>query len=279
MVFFMNSEKKRRHRFANESIENAEVALKNPFVQEAMGHYASQSLSVLDQLYVPNHINGVFEKPKKLDDTKIPIIPLMHFNALIRPDLMALHPTQRLNLDKHIYHDFGKPMPDGGIEILSNDISESMKNRTKNLVKIDFGNDTALAAVHSWGTYADVSSRQHSRTYNVRMRPMLLQRMHESAKADIVMIHEIIHILQLLDQVVIPDTESEVTQVFENELQAYRLNILAGIALYGESWMYENYSNHMELENLRMITNGPNLPYFVNEVLYDYMIETGIASA
>lgn len=279
MAFFMNSEKKLRHRFANESIENAEVALKNPLVQKAMGHYASQSLFVLDQLYVPNRINGVFEKPKGIEDDKIPMIPLLHFNALIRPDLMSMHPTQRLNLDRHINHDFGEPMPDGDIEILSKNISKSMIDRTDNLVKIDFGNDTALAAVHSWGSYADVSSRQVSRTYNVRMRPMLLQRMHESAKADIVMIHEIIHVLQLLDQVVISDTESEVTQVFENELQAYRLNILAGIALYGESWMYENYSNHMELENLRMITNGPNLPYFVNEVLYDYMTEKGIASA
>lgn len=274
-MFFMNNETRERHRFIDQSIENAHSALNNSAVVQRLGDYAAQLAAVEARLYVANIRHDRVVVPAKYRDTdRVPVVTadpgraltlgkgFGAFNVRQRQQALATVRTWRL-------HGVTPDKFTADIEASARQI-HSLRGGVRSgfeatdLASVDYcGTDTIITGV-DWE-----NSSEEVRCF-VRARPLLrLKYVPGRPLSSQAMLHEYEHIDQYeREPIVFAADEAEEDQLTNScELEAYHVGSLCMLGLRDAGELIDDGGlSQIRIDEIRMQINGPQSFRFNDQI-------------
>jgi|GEM_PF-2952599 len=279
MQTILNAESKAHHKRADKVIESTREILEKPEVKTAIGQYAVELLSILEQLYIPDQREGVYRMPKNKHEYAIPYIPNLYSRIYVETDMfLPQHPTQVQSLRSLMEQEIGPDYSGQRMSKVAAAFASDIKIKYGEVV--DFREQWSAVGVTAWLTGGlDIAKRDTYFRYILKSRPLVRQRVwhmppFEAKLRELTLIHELTHVLQNMKRPFIPhDVNQALERKVSGELEAYCIENRVGCVLLGRAGMSLLYPKYRSIERKRQGVNGHGLDFEPTESLVRYMLD------
>lgn len=279
---YFGSETRRQHKFAEKTISDTAELLQKNEVQRAIGSYATDTLGLLDYLYVPNVREEIYKAPDHYRELGIPYIPNVR-NKISIDTLMLLpqHPEQVKTMERQLLSELGSDLSGNRMEGVAVAMHKDII-REKGEVTHFNGDRKQLGSVSGLLGRFTVTRPDISLGFVAHARPLVRQKLRsknllEPGGPSLTLVHELIHVLQVFKMPLVPLTDEEVLKRrVSRELESYSVETRVGVAVYGNFVMNLLYKNYMEIERKRQSINGVGPNFIANDDLIEYAIRKKI---
>ncbi|HEU4913973.1 MAG TPA: hypothetical protein VFT16_01015 [Candidatus Saccharimonadales bacterium] len=269
----MSNETRRRHRFVERSIEDANASLRIPEVALRLGSYAARLTAVGERLYIPNLRYGRLTIPAKYKDTdKVPVVPVRPGQKVrISDDFNVFSPRQRQHAARTVTD--WRPTqrtPEEIAALLEEEVRRS-HTKTSRMVPLD---TYSLAAVNYRVQRANVvidelGNPLAKARYLIKGRPFVgMQYTGELFLPPQIVLHEYEHIDQHeREPIVCCANDHHETVIGKSyELEAYHVGALALLGLRDSGHQAEDLGDQMRIDTIRLAVNGPGSFAYGDEI-------------